>query len=387
VVMPCHSCPGWSLKYAGRAVKIARGKSGKVVFALTPCEEKVEVEIVDNPNNLNLSIQPRRKPYGEILVEIDVPEKTPYKPVWLVTLEFKSSSKSEKGYIAVLPVDENSRRKTIREGKSDDKAFAVGAPGFLYADRYYLSYRWRDGDKVRGGRLELAASHDGLEYEAIKTFRKEDYNYLSFEQSCFAKNNPEGLVFLYSADMNRRWSIYMVEAKRVDEITLPGKPVIRNGKDPACLYDKDLQSYIVVYSNSRNPGHDLTVVLTRDFEDITVKCGSMFYNQPVIERNKWARTHIHAGSLFKTDGYYVLFYDALPSRPSCFGSGWLGLAISRNLVDWIDLTPDQPLWRGAGIDNTFRYVDAYFDDNSYILYAEEETTVNGRKDLVAYFSL
>jgi len=81
----------------------------------------------------------------------------------------------------------------------------------------------------------------------------------------------------------------------------------------------------------------------------------------------------------------VLFYDALPKLPSCFGSGWLGIAVSKDLERWVDLTTEAPLWQGNGVDKTFRYVDLYTDSEKYIFYAEVETTAAGRKDIVAFY--
>jgi len=57
--------------------------------------------------------------------------------------------------------------------------------------------------------------------------------------------------------------------------------------------------------------------------------------------------------------------------------------VSRSLRDWIDLTPEEPLKKGSGVDQTFRYVDAVVEGDRYLLYAEEETEA-GRKDLVVY---
>jgi len=62
------------------------------------------------------------------------------------------------------------------------------------------------------------------------------------------------------------------------------------------------------------------------------------------------------------------------------------MALSRDLRRWVDLTPRSPLWRGAGIDLTFRYVDVVVEEGRYLLYAEEETTGAGRKDLVVYYA-
>ena len=392
--MVCHlACSDWRLQLIGRAIKLRRGSSGRVAFTLVPGEreDEIEVSVFENPNDLNVLINPERITLSgscaEVIVDIEVPTKTSYKPVWILGLEFKGSRKTSRGFVAVFPVNEKSHKKTIREAIQDDKTFAVGAPGFIKAGKYYLSYRWRNGNEERGRRLEIAESSDGLEYVTLKYFDKKDYSYASFEQACFVKGSPSNVVFLYSADVGRTWNIYVVEGKHVDDITLPGRLAIADGKDPASLYDQSSDSYIVAYSNCKNPGHDLAVISTKDFEKFEIESASIFYTQLIGQGNSWARTHIHVGSLFKVDGYYVLFYDALPSRPSSFGSGWLGVAISRDLKKWIDLTPDKPLWQGKGIDKTFRYVDVYFDRDSYILYAEEEVTARGRKDLVAYYDL
>lgn len=143
---------------------------------------------------------------------------------------------------------------------------------------------------------------------------------------------------------------------------------------------------MVAYSDLKNPGHDFTIAETEGFDKFRVVVRSLICSQLRARGNAWAGTHIHAGCLARAGGCYALFYDALPEKPVYFGSGWLGIVLSRDLRRWVDLTPRAPLWKGGGIDLTFRYVDVVAEEDRYLPYAEEETTRAGRKDLVAYYS-
>ena len=370
-----------SLKPIGRALKLGRSRAGRAVLN-TSLGRITRVQIKENASKLVLNVHPNEPAEGKVVVEVKVPERVQYQPLLIFTLEIEGTRGEAEAIIGVLPVDDESHKVTVKRALQDDKSYSVGALSFLKRGDYYLAYRWRNGNKDRGRWLEISRSHDGLNYdEVVVQFKKEDYGYLSFEQPGFAKNAPE-TVFLYSADVERKWNIFLVTAGNVEELQLPGRQVIEWGKDPAVLYDN---RYIVVYSNTRNPGHDLTVLETEDFERFEVKVDSLFYGQLHWQGNEWARTHIHAGALHKSGEYYVLFYDALPKLPSCFGSGWLGIAVSKDLERWVDLTPEAPLWQGNGVDKTFRYVDLYTDGEKYIFYAEVETTAAGRKDIVAFY--
>ena len=340
------------------------------------------VEVVGKSACLSMDVYPNEPSEGKVKIEVKVSGSACYQPLLISILKLESENTVREAVVGVLPVDEESPRIPVKQAIQDNKNYSVGALSFLKQKHYYLAYRWRNGNKDRGRWLEISRSHDGLNYdEVVVQFKKEDYGYLSFEQPGFAKNAPE-TVFLYSADVERKWNIFLVTAGNVEELQLPGRQVIEWGKDPAVLYDN---RYIVVYSNTRNPGHDLTVLETEDFERFEVKVDSLFYGQLHGQGNEWARTHIHAGALHKSGEYYVLFYDALPKLPSCFGSGWLGIAVSKDLEHWVDLTAEAPLWQGNGVDKTFRYVDLYTDGEKYIFYAEVETTAAGRKDIVAFY--
>jgi len=364
----------------GGSVKVGRGRGGRVTLE-NGLRGIVNARVVENEADLKASLKIFP---GRVVLDVRVPPDTLYRPIWLLTLSLEGRRGRARAYVAILPVDEESKRKVVREALRDDKSYSVGALSVAkMRGAYYMAYRWRNGDEARGQWLEIARSEDGLEYEEIvKRFNKEDYGYQSFEQPCFIKNSPD-TTLLYCADSGSKWDIYLVQAKCIEDLDLPGRRVIEHGKDPAALYDNG--RYIVVYSNTRNPGHDLTVLETEDFENFRVLSESVVYSQLTAQGNSWARTHIHAGAIMKSGDYYVLLYDALPKKPSCFGSGWLGMAVSRDLETWIDLTPKAPIWRGNGVDYTFRYVDIVAESNKYVLYAEEEATEAGRKDIVAYY--
>ena len=379
----------WHLLSHGKALKLRRGENTTLKIGLvTKFDGEIKVSIAEN-DGLNIEfdkdiIKAKKNAVLNLEAKVEVPKSLPFKPLWITRIKFEANDKTEYFYIGVLPVSEKSRKEVIIEAKEDDKNFSVGALSTIhYGSTIYLSYRWRNGVK-RGEILEIAESKDGISFSPVINFSKNNYGYQSFEQSSFAKNYENKVIFLYSADVGGRWDIFVTEANSVKELELPGRAFIRRGKDPAVLYDRDTNNFIIAYSNGNNVGHDLTIVATNDFASFEVKSNSIVYTQFIKQGNTWARTHIHAGCLIKRDRYYVLFYDALPYAPKSFGSGWLGVAISTDLVNWIDLTPEAPLWRGNGIDNTFRYVDIHCTRERYILYAEEEVSKKGKKDIVAY---
>ncbi|HDI74670.1 MAG TPA: hypothetical protein ENF55_01800 [Thermoprotei archaeon] len=378
----------WRLEHRGRALKEKLGESLSTYLKVFSEEETtLKVRVTCVSEGLKVCYSPKLElKRGENLVNLSIqtPSRDMFKSLWLIKVVLEGAGKAEDAYIGVLPVSETASKKTIRQGLRDDRNYSVGAIGFVKTNAYYLSYRWRNGNKERGEFLEISRSSDGLEYSEVKKFCRKDYGYLSFEQSDFAAY-PSGVVFLYSADVERRWRIFKVDAEKVEDIELPGVPVIDNAKDPAVAYCSSSGEFIVAYSDCSQPGHDLNIVTTKDFKSFETKVKGLFKSQLRQQGNDWSKKHIHAGSITFSDKYYVLFYDALPEKPSCFGSGWLGIAISEDLKNWIDLTPDKPLWKGSGVDHTFRYVAVYCSPEKYFLYAEEETTPNGRKDTVVYY--
>ncbi|HDH06791.1 MAG TPA: hypothetical protein ENF87_00300, partial [Thermoproteales archaeon] len=320
-----------------KCIKVSPGSTKEVEFRF---ENKVEVNPLVVPEGLVIEDIVTEDRVAKLIVRVS--DKPVLKPLWIIELEFTMKDWSRKGVLGILPVDENVKRVIVRQAEQDDKNYSVGALSIAKGlNGFYLSYRWRSGNSLRGYLLEISKSKNGLEFEKVKNFNKKDYGYDSFEQSALYIGDKT--VFLYSADTKRRWRIYSVYAKTPEEIELPGEPIIDQAKDPAVYYSSEI-GYIVAYSNTRNPGHDLTVSVGKELDKLEVKADSIFYKQLHSQGNVWAKTHIHAGAIVKSDDYYVLFYDALPKKPSCFGSGWLGVAVSKDLKNWLDLTPNKPLW-------------------------------------------
>jgi len=388
-VIDLKSSEGWRLEYKGLSLKLKRGKQGARVFRVisNKSTDLIKVRVDEVVGDVKISVEPKEfklnKSEVNVKVSVIVPKEVKFRPIWLAKLSFEGSERSESAYLGVLPLDETCNRVVIRRAKSSSPDYAVGAVGSAKSSNYYISYRWRNGNALRGEVLEIARSKEGLSYQTIKSFNKREYDYKSFEASTLTTHD-NNFVFLYCADVGGYWRIFKAESERVEELSLPGEPIIDKGKDPTMFYDETLGTTIIAYSDGRNKGHDLTILRTRDFKSFKAEVVSLLYSKLIDQGNCWARTHIHAGKVTKVNGYYVLFYDALPKRPKAFGSGWLGVTISKDLLNWVDLTPDKPLWKGSGFDETFRYVDLYCDGEKYILYAEEEFD-SGEKNLVAYY--
>ena len=356
----------------GLVLSVEKGRAGRG-FIIVPSVVNTWVE--ERPSGLAIEAEAERE---GVSVAVRVEAGAPYQPAWIAVVGLEGRDWSGSAYVCVLPKFE--RVGVVRRARGDDKSYAVGAASAeKVGGGYYLGYRWRNGDRLRGKLLEISRSGNGVDgWEVVAEFDKHDYGYLSFEKPCFVKGAE---YFMYCADVGGTWRIFLVEAGRPEDLELPGRPVVDGGKDPAAIWDGD--RCVLAYSDLRNRGHDLTVVETGDFEEVRVLAASIFYSQLIPQGNAWARTHMHAGAILKAGGYYLLLYDALPREPQSFGSGWLGVAVSRNLREWVDLTLEEPLMRGGGVDQTFRYVDAVVEGDCYLLYAEEEAET-GRKDLVVY---
>jgi len=379
----------WYIKYKGLSLKLKRGEKGTKTFKVLSNKslDIVRVSVDKVIGQVKVSIEPQefklKDEHVNVNVSVYVPEKVEFKPLWLVKLKFESSRKVEFAYLGILPVNEACDKVVIRYARSKSLEYAVGAIGFTRVKDYYISYRWRNGNAMRGEILEIAKSKDGLNYQTIKTFKKQDYNYKSFEASTLIHFNNT-TTLLYCADVGGYWRIFKTTSEDPEKLSIPGKPIVDKGKDPTAVHEERTNTTVIVYSDGRNRGHDLTILRTKDLKSFETIVSSLIYSQFTEQGNQWARTHIHAGKIATLDGYFVLFYDALPRNPKSFGSGWLGVAISEDLKNWVDLTSDNPLWKGRGIDKTFRYVDLYYDEKRYIFYAEEEFD-SGEKNLVAYY--
>jgi len=375
----------WIVDYNGRAVKIRRGNSGSVSFTIIPngSTDTINISVVENPNNLNISIDPSSITLDgstnvTVTVTIDVPENTPYKPLFIVKLQLAGSEKTEYVYIGVLPLDETASKVVIRQAESDQTEYWVGAPGTLNDTTKYMLYRWRTPSE-RGHTLVLAKSLDGVNWTDIKSYSKTDYGYTSFEQSDIVKKPDGTIAVLYCAEYNGVWYVYKVETTDIENLSLPGTSLISNAKDPTVVYLSDLGKYIIGVSSF----------------DITTSTGDhagVLYESPdlgsitqigKIPENTWNKYNQHIGDLHYVDGYVIIFYDG--NDDSTFGIAKLGIALlNPNTNEIIDLTPDAPIWQSPNTDPTFRYEEILYGNDYIVLIAEEGQNDNSH-DLIAYY--
>jgi len=375
----------WYVDYNGRAVKIRRGNSGSVTFTIIPNEstDTINISVVENPNNLNISIDPSSITLDgstnvTVTVTIDVPENTPYKPLFIVKLELAGSEKTDYVWIGVLPIDETANKTVIRQAEADETEYWVGAPGTLNDTNKYMLYRYRTPTE-RGHTLVLAKSIDGVSWSDIKSFNKNDYGYESFEQSDIIKKPDDTYAVLYSAEYNGAWRIYKVETSDIENLTLPGTEILSNVKDPVIVYLSDLGKYIMgvtSLSEETSVGDPAGVLYeTTDLATFT-KIGK-------IPENTWNKYNQHIGDLHYVDGYVVVFYDG--NDDNTFGIAKMGIALlNPDTNEIIDLTPDNPIWQSPNSDPSFRYVDILYGNDYIVLIAEEGQNDNSH-DLIAYY--
>ena len=384
----------WHLQYIGRALKLRKGESGTTSFKIIPDGdvEKIQVSLVENQNGLEVNISPSEVQLdGSTIVTVNVTVKVPintrYKIIWILKLEFKGETQTIYSYIGILPVNKNSHKVVLREAEGSEDGYWVGAPFIIkFKDNLYIGYRKRNPTE-RGHRLEIAKSPlDRLDFKVIKSWSKDEFGAESFEEAeMIPKPDGSGVLFLFTMDIGD-FNIYKTEAPTPEELELSGATeLISNAKDPVVLYDEDKSFYVLGYSNRLNTQHDPTIKTTTDWTSFTTKTSSLRYDklQPSPNNNQWTIYNVHLGDVHKVDSYYVFFYDG--GQVSGVSNQSLGICITKDLVNWIDLTPDEPIWKGYGRGG-FRYVSAYCDDERYILIAEEEQE-DWSDDLVIYYDL
>jgi len=387
----------WSLQYIGRALKLRKGESGSTSFVIIPdgSTDTINISVDENPNNLQISISPTQVTLDgttneTINVSVTVPNDTPYRALWIIKISFAGAEQTLYGYIGILPVNESSNKVVLKEAEADAEGYWVGPDCIMrFGDYLYLVYRWRTPTE-RGHTLVIARSPVGqINFQDIKSFKDTDYGVDSFgdHSELIAKPDGSGVIWfpsiLFTAEADT--GIYKKEASTPEDLDLTGLSLLFYSKDPVVLYDSDLGEYIIGYSDRDNTEHDPTIRTTPDFSSYTTKVDGLCATKliPSPNNNSWANYNRHLGDLHKVGSYYILFYDA--SDTSTFGVAKMGIAISTDLVNWIDLTPDSPIWTGGGY-GAFRYVRVYCDDTRYLLVAEVQND-DQSQDMVLYYDV
>ena len=94
-----------------------------------------------------------------------------------------------KKWLGVAPLFDPAKGKTIIKPLGKGKGYWAGAPSAMYDEdvkKFYLYYRLRKPHPVRGGKVEIAESRDGLKFKKIWQCTREALNSPSIERSALA---------------------------------------------------------------------------------------------------------------------------------------------------------------------------------------------------------
>ena len=376
----------WSLQYKGRAIALRRGESGNVVFTIIPngSTDTISVVVADS-DGLNVSVNPSSVVLDgsnpvDVTISISVPSDKKYDVIWLVKVQFNGNTKSETGYVGVLPINKNANRVVIDTADQDESGYWAGAPEIYRENQYYyLLYRKRDPIN-KGYKTILARSSNLENWSIIKEWSTSSLGYTSTEKGSVVKTDKVYVLKCFGTSTG--WIVRKVSADSIEQIEFDGVTVTITSleeKDPEVIYDGT--KYIIGVSAWTDSDHDIFIAESTDLSSYTVKI--QLHSALINSGNVWAMKGKHIGHLGIKDDWIVVFYDG--ERETEPFAGKLGIAlVSRDYSTVIDLTPDDHLIEGDASGATFRYVSIYYDDDLYVMVAEVGQA-DGSHDLILYY--
>lgn len=276
------------------------------------------------------------------------------------------------------------RGVTIIEPPGTGEGHWVGASG-VYRDaetaKFYLYYRVREPRPIRGGRMVVAESVDGLRFDSIWEARREQFESDSVEKgSLFRRTDGTWQLFVSYVDpADRRWRVDLIEARAPSEFDVKTRrPVLTAAgieaegvKDPYVFAVGDRTFMLLSYAPrpSASPADAAAMHGTGDvFNTGTIKsCTGLAVSRNGVDFEwqgeifgpptaGWDSYASRIGSVMRVGPVYLGFYDGSASVKENYEER-TGLALSVDLRNWHRLTPEGPILTSPHGTGCLRYLD------------------------------
>lgn len=272
---------------------------------------------------------------------------------------------------------------TVIEPAGSGSGWWVGAPSALWTgERYYLSYRVRLPQPMRGGETRIASSTDGEHFETIWAATKQQFNTPSIERCALVRPDTSvwRLYVSYVDGATGKWRIDMVEAaspdafdpaKRVAILT-PEQIGAEGVKDPWICQMGGIWIMLASVAVTRS---DLTadptaLHATNDVYNTgyarsctgraTSLDGVRWHWEGIIfepRESQWDAYAARINSLVWRPPVWIGFYDGSASVSENYEER-CGIAYSMDLLSWQRVSDDVPAIGPNGGPGSVRYVES-----------------------------
>ena len=287
---------------------------------------------------------------------------------------------------------------TIIEPAGTGDGHWAGAPSVIHdpeTARYYMTYRVRKPQPVRGGECYIAASEDGVHFETIWSATKEDFDSPSVERFCLAKA-PDGSWLLYPSYVDHadnRWRIDVIQADDPSSFDVGRRQKVLTGpqvgvegvKDPWVIKLNGFYYMLISYAtqlDSLTPEERDRMHATADIYNtgLTLSSTAMAVSHDGLtyqwlgdvfppRPDAWDAYAARIGCLIATEHGWIGFYDGGASVEGNYEER-TGLVQSWDLRHFQRLSFDGPLLVSPHGTGSLRYIDAVPLDDEILLYYE-----------------
>jgi hypothetical protein len=274
----------------------------------------------------------------------------------------------------------------------------AGAPGVIYdpeSARFYLSYRVRKPQPIRGGECYVAASEDGVHFDVIWSATKGDFGSPSVERFGIAKA-PDGSWLLYPSYVDpadNRWRIDVIQADhpsafdvgKRQKVFTAAELGVEGVKDPWVMRLNGFYYMLISYAirmEQLSADQEQRMHATADIYNtgLTLSSSAMAVSQDGLtyewlgdvfppRAGAWDGYAARLGCVIATDYGWIGYYDGSASVEGNYEER-TGLAQSWDLRHFQRLTFDGPALVSPHASGCLRYIDAVPLEDEILLYYE-----------------
>ncbi|WP_136687842.1 glycoside hydrolase family protein [Halorhabdus amylolytica] len=290
------------------------------------------------------------------------------------------------GYATPPGFDPSSAETVLEPGETGEGNWAGAPCVHRHGGETYLGVRDRVPD-ARGRKVTIYRRTGRAEYEPVTSITAEDLDVVSIERPALVTDPDTGRLKLYlPVDHGaNQWTIQKLGDVPSPEAFDPSTAhdVLRpkaGGSDRATVKDPYVLTvggrYYMFYSGNdtrSEQGHLATSVDGETWQRSP--------NNPILERGYWHDHHTRVSCVIPAPDapVWLVFYDG--SGLTDEGRTWnlrTGLAVSSDLEEFVDTTPDGPVYQASagdariGVDTfeTCRYVDILSSEDGWEMFAE-----------------
>ncbi len=274
----------------------------------------------------------------------------------------------------------------------------AGAPSVLYdptSARFYLTYRVRKPQPIRGGECYIASSEDGVHFDVIWSLTKKQLGSPSMERFCLAKAPDSGWLLYpsYVDPADNRWRIDVIQAEdpagfdvtKRRKVFTASDVEVEGVKDPWVIRLNGFYYMLISYARRMedlSPEQQARMHATADIYNtgLTLSSWAMAVSLDGIKYEwlgdvfpprpgAWDGYAARLGCVIATDYGWIGYYDGSASVEGNYEER-TGLAQSFDLRHFQRLSFQGPLLVSPHGSGSLRYLDVVPLDEEILFYYE-----------------